>query len=579
MRNEERGDSWDVIVERARRSREAAAPDSTSGETVRPRAAKAAELDGLSVDSKDYGGSADDVDLSTLTCAQIVDDIRRNISCISFCHARVIALIDEVERRGLWAEWVGVKTLTEWVMHVASVSMHTAREYVRVMRALREMPKVKKSLAGGDVSFSKVREVTRLGERIGDDEALRLATLATGSQISRISQNYQQLADKIDNGPFPLYLAQDSVSMRQVGPGRTRITIELEEDEAAEIATMLDAARQVLERPIAEVGETAESGAEDEVENSAGEVPYEPVSQVMCLMEVIRAFPRAAPAGSVDADRARLLVHASAEVITRSGATVEAAPAFEPPMVSIPARAATETGVPAGTPAGGKSRADMLTGATYEEDVPAGTQKERADTTCRIEGFGGITAATAERLSCEALISGVIKDSGGDVLMLGRSKRLVSRRQRLALSVRDVCCQFPGCRSRRRCDAHHIRPWSQGGATDMDNLILLCRRHHTVVHKYQLRIERTGADFAGAMRGPAAFAFYMPDGSQLLPLESRVRGRMMFNTAVRVAEVQKITKAADPGTVGGGYGFDLGLCIAWMFEAEWRHAREKNAAA
>ena len=113
----------------------------------------------------------------------------------------------------------------------------------------------------------------------------------------------------------------------------------------------------------------------------------------------------------------------------------------------------------------------------------------------------------------------------------------------------------------------------------MDNLILLCRRHHTVVHKYQLRIERTGADFAGAMHGPAAFAFYLPDGSQLLPLESRVRGRMMFNTAVRVAEVKKITKAADPGTVGGGYGFDLGLCIAWMFEAEWRHAREKNAAA
>ena len=111
----------------------------------------------------------------------------------------------------------------------------------------------------------------------------------------------------------------------------------------------------------------------------------------------------------------------------------------------------------------------------------------------------------------------------------------------------------------------------------MDNLILLCRRHHTVVHKYQLRIERTGADFAGAMRGPAAFAFYMPDGSQLLPLESRVRGRMMFNTAVRVAEVKKITKAADPGTVGGGYGFDLGLCIAWMFEAEWRHAREGKA--
>ena len=171
----------------------------------------------------------------------------------------------------------------------------------------------------------------------------------------------------------------------------------------------------------------------------------------------------------------------------------------------------------------------------------------------------------------------MIKGADGDVLMLGRSKRLVSRRQRLALSVRDACCQFPGCRSRRRCDAHHIRPWSQGGATDLDNLILLCRRHHTVVHKHQLRIERTGAAFAGAMQGPAAFAFSLPDGSQLLPLESRARGRAMFDTAVQVARIEAATADADPGTVGGGYGFDRDFCIAWMFEAESRHARESNA--
>src|SRR5699024_12335499 len=112
-------------------------------------------------------------DLSGLSGEEIVTDIRRNISCIAFCHARVIALIDEVERRGLWAEWVGVKTLPEWVMHVASVSMHTAREYVRVMTALREMPKVKKSLAAGEGSFSKARGEARVGERRGGDEALR----------------------------------------------------------------------------------------------------------------------------------------------------------------------------------------------------------------------------------------------------------------------------------------------------------------------------------------------------------------------------------------------------------------------
>ena len=75
----------------------------------KPIGAEAADIEGLSVDPKDYGGAEADVDPSTLTCEQIVTDIRRNISCIAFCHARVITLIDEVERRGLWAEWVGVR--------------------------------------------------------------------------------------------------------------------------------------------------------------------------------------------------------------------------------------------------------------------------------------------------------------------------------------------------------------------------------------------------------------------------------------------------------------------------------------
>lgn len=511
-------------------------------------------LDELSVDPEDYGGaSADsvagpqtDIDLGELSSEEIVTDIQHNVSCIAFCHARVIALIDEADRRGLWAQWIGVKTLPEWVMHVASVTMHTAREYVRVMTALREMPKVKRKLADGDVSYSKVREVTRLGERIGDDEALRLATIATGSQISRISRNYQQLAASTDSADAPTWLPRDTMAMRTTEPGRIRITIDLEEDEAAEIFTMLDAARRALERSAGseDPNEAEKGGAE-----RGAEAPYEPTSNVMCLMEIVRAFPRAESAGAADADRARMLVHASAEVVTRAGATL--------PPSGVPAL--SSDGVPAGTP---------------DDETPPPLPP--ADTTCRIEDFGGITSATAERLTCEALISGTIKDADGDVLMLGRSKRLVSRRQRLALSARDVCCQFPGCRARRRCEAHHIRPWSQGGATDMDNLILLCRSHHTAVHKYQMHIERTGEPFAGAMQAPAAFAFSLPDGSQLSPWGSGVRGRGAFDTAVLTKAAEEATANADLSTVGGGYGFHLGRCIEWMFEAEWRHARENN---
>src|SRR5699024_4451393 len=127
------------------------------------------------------------------------------------------------------------------------------------------------------------------------------------------------------------------------------------------------------------------------------------------LMEIVHAFPRADQAGAIDADRARMLIHASAEVVTRAGAALSTV--------------GTGACVPAGTP----PDAGACSETTEAETAEAG-----ADTTCRIEGFGGITAATAERLSCEALISGVIKGADGDVLMLGRSKRLVSRRQSLA---------------------------------------------------------------------------------------------------------------------------------------------------
>jgi hypothetical protein len=54
---------------------------------------------------------------------------------------------------------------------------------------------------------------------------------------------------------------------------------------------------------------------------------------------------------------------------------------------------------------------------------------------------------------------------------------------RRALAVRDGSCRFPGCERRHYVDGHHIIPWSQGGETKLDNLVLLCRHHHRLVHE------------------------------------------------------------------------------------------------
>jgi len=90
----------------------------------------------------------------------------------------------------------------------------------------------------------------------------------------------------------------------------------------------------------------------------------------------------------------------------------------------------------------------------------------------------------AEVLLCDPIITALIVDSLGVPLDLGREVRLADRRQRRALGRRDGGCVFPGCDAPTGwCDAHHVTWWHDGGPTDIDNLALLCRYHHGVVHR------------------------------------------------------------------------------------------------
>ena len=93
--------------------------------------------------------------------------------------------------------------------------------------------------------------------------------------------------------------------------------------------------------------------------------------------------------------------------------------------------------------------------------------------------------AFAATLLCTGWVRRIVTDPDtGVVIDVGRRYRLFTRTQRRALIYRDRGCVFPGCtRPARFCDAHHIKPWEEGGLTDLVNGVLLCRRHHTLVHK------------------------------------------------------------------------------------------------
>ncbi|MEI8239607.1 MAG: DUF222 domain-containing protein [Actinomycetota bacterium] len=81
---------------------------------------------------------------------------------------------------------------------------------------------------------------------------------------------------------------------------------------------------------------------------------------------------------------------------------------------------------------------------------------------------------------------------GNEILWLGRTERYATRAQTLALLARDTQCRWPGCHTPAAwCDADHITPWEHGGTTDLDNLWLLCRHHHTIKHAPGVRITGT----------------------------------------------------------------------------------------
>jgi hypothetical protein len=104
-----------------------------------------------------------------------------------------------------------------------------------------------------------------------------------------------------------------------------------------------------------------------------------------------------------------------------------------------------------------------------------------------------LTPTQTRRLACDAHLLPAVLGSDGQVLDVGQSRRLITGALRRALVTRDRGCAFPGCdRPPRWCDGHHIRSWTNGGPTSLDNAVLLCGPHHRTVHHsdWQVRLGR-----------------------------------------------------------------------------------------
>lgn len=131
------------------------------------------------------------------------------------------------------------------------------------------------------------------------------------------------------------------------------------------------------------------------------------------------------------------------------------------------------------------------------------TLEGRAGRVCEADHVGAIPPETARRLACDAGVARIITDGASQPLDVGRRMRTAPAAQRRAIVARDEGCRFPACdRPAHWCDVHHLVHWADGGPTSVDNQLLLCRLHHTLVHE-------GGFSVAGAADAPT---FTRPDG-------------------------------------------------------------------
>ena len=116
--------------------------------------------------------------------------------------------------------------------------------------------------------------------------------------------------------------------------------------------------------------------------------------------------------------------------------------------------------------------------------VDVGALRDGDGQVSELDHAGPIDPGAARRIACDASITRVVMAGPSEPLDVGRRTPMVSPALRRAVIVRDRHCRFPGCdRPHTWCDAHHVVHWADGGPTALPNLLLLCRRHHRMVHQ------------------------------------------------------------------------------------------------
>ena len=349
---------------------------------------------------------------------------------------RWLCLVGEYDAREGWATW-GAKSCANWVALQCGIAPGSAREHVRVARRLRELPLIREAFAEGELSYSKVRALTRVENIEREQDLLDLARHATAHQLERLLRAYHGVvaAERAAAGEP----AERWITFDHADDGSLLLRGRLPAEEGALVMAAVEAARERLAQRDVPAGTRDDDGA-DELEDGPE-----------------RGVPAGTPGRSAGEARADALVALADSFL-------------------------------AGGPEAVRTGGDRYQVVVHAD--AAALSGEEPGGRCELDDGSPLAIETARRLACDASLVQML-ERDGQPLRIGRRTRTIPPALRRALNARDRGCRFPECGSRRFLDAHHIEHWADGGPTDLDNLIHLCGFHHRLLHEGGYRIVRT----------------------------------------------------------------------------------------
>ena len=338
--------------------------------------------------------------------------------------ARLLALIRRFDAEGGWN--TGFRSCAEWLAWRTGLDLGAAREKVRVARALGNLPRLARALAGGELSYAKLRALTRVATPETEERLLKVARAGTAEHVERLVRGWRWMDRKAEIDDTALQHKRRALHVYRSDDGTVIVRGRLAPEVGALLLRALDAAREALYQQARMAG--AHVSAEMPVDSDLPSMEQQQADALALLAET--ALHHGLDPGA-PGERYQVVVHVDAPVLADA---------------EHPGQSVLEDGV-------------------------------------------RVSAETSQRLACDASRVVMRHDAEGNLLEVGARTRTIPPALRRALQHRDRGCRFPGCHARFG-QGHHIRHWAHGGPTTLSNLALVCRRHHRAVHEEGYQVER-----------------------------------------------------------------------------------------